>query len=67
MELQIYGGVLRMSIEGHVQALRAKHEDLEARIHEAENNLGVDDLEISELKKEKLRVKDELHKLGVED
>lgn len=55
-----------MSVEGHVEALKAKHEHLEAKIHEAENNLGIDDLEISELKKEKLKIKDELHRLGVE-
>ncbi len=56
-----------MSVEGHVEALRVKHEALEAKIHEAENNLGVDDLKIAELKKEKLRIKDELHQLGVND
>ncbi len=56
-----------MSVEGHVEALKAKHEHLEAKIHEAENNNAIDDLEIAEMKKEKLRIKDELHKLGVED
>ncbi len=52
-----------MSLEGHVEALKAKHEHLEAQIHEAENNLAIDDLKILEMKKEKLRIKDELVKL----
>ncbi len=56
-----------MSVEGHVESLKAKHEHLEAKIHEAENNLGVDDLEIAALKKEKLKIKDELQKLVVDD
>ncbi len=56
-----------MSVEGHVAALKAKHEHLEAKIHEAENNPGIDDLKIHEMKKEKLRIKDELHQLGADD
>lgn len=56
-----------MSVEGHIAALKSKHEVLESKIHEAENNLGIDDLEIAELKREKLRIKDELHQLGADD
>ncbi len=56
-----------MSVEGHIAALKQKHETLEAKIHEAENNHGIDDLEVAEMKKEKLRIKDELAKLSVAD
>ncbi len=56
-----------MSVEGHVETLKAKHEHLEAKIQEAENNLAIDDLEVAEMKKEKLRIKDQLHELGATD
>lgn len=48
-----------MSTEGHIKALKAKHRELHARIEvlEAEH---VDEKYITPLKKEKLRIKDEL-------
>lgn len=48
-----------MSTEGHIKSLKAKHNDLHTRIEvlEAEH---VDEKYITPLKKEKLRIKDEL-------
>ncbi len=53
-----------MSVEGHIAALKSKHEELDKQVREAEMSLGTDELALQELKKEKLRLKDELHKFG---
>ena len=52
-----------MSIEGRLESLKRKHIDLHARIEvfEAEN---VPDKYIIPLKKEKLKIKDEIVSLG---
>lgn len=48
-----------MSVEGHIKALKNKHRELHERIEvlEAEH---VDEKYITPLKKEKLRIKDEI-------
>lgn len=53
-----------MSVEGHIEALQAKHEDLEKQLRDAERHPATDDLTLARLKKEKLKIKDELLKLG---
>ena len=52
-----------MSVEGRIESLKRKHNDLHERIHvfEAEK---VPDHYITALKKEKLKIKDELIALG---
>lgn len=55
---------LRMSsVENHLNALRAKHNDLENQIAELEAHPSVDTLEVTRLKKEKLHLKEEIAKL----
>lgn len=49
-----------MSVEDHVSALRARHAELEARLDEEQGHAHPDDTVIAELKKQKLRIKDEL-------
>ena len=44
----------------HLTALEMKHETLDARIRAEHGRPSSDDLEIARLKKEKLRLKDEL-------
>ena len=44
----------------HMTALETKHEDLDTRIRAEHGRPASDDLEIVRLKKEKLRLKDEL-------
>lgn len=44
----------------HVAALQAKHEGLEQRIHEEMNRPSPDSTMIQSLKKQKLRIKEEL-------
>lgn len=49
-----------MSVVEHVDALKAKHAELETRIQEEEHRPQPDDLTLSELKRQKLRIKDQI-------
>ena len=53
-----------MSVECHVQELRRKHQSLSNAIEAASRSPGVDDLSISQMKKEKLRLKEEITRLS---
>ena len=52
-----------MAIESHLQELVRKHGDIERMLEEAMMHPSVDDLEISELKRRKLMLKDQIAKL----
>lgn len=52
-----------MAIESHLQELVRKHGDIERMIEEALMHPSIDDLEISELKRRKLMLKDQIAKL----
>jgi hypothetical protein len=52
-----------MTLAGHLAELSEKHRLLETRIQEELARPSADDLQISQLKKEKLRIKDEMAKL----
>jgi hypothetical protein len=54
---------LTVSLDSRIEALRAKHAELEKSIHEQEIHPKPDDDIIHALKKQKLRVKDELARL----
>jgi len=54
-----------MSQEAHLAELQRQHRALEAEITEARAHPSVDDLEIKELKRRKLLVKDEIARLQV--
>lgn len=53
-----------MSVTEHVEALRAKHAELEHLIDEEEHRPHPDDLMITELKRQKLRIKDQIATLS---
>jgi hypothetical protein len=53
-----------MTIMSHVQELRKKHEILAQRVEEAQRNPATDTLKIAELKKQKLRLKEEIERLS---
>jgi hypothetical protein len=55
-----------MSLQAHLSELNAKHQALETQIEEALLHPSVDDLRIAELKRKKLRVKDEISRLEAE-
>ncbi len=55
-----------MSVQAHLGELAAKHRALEAELEEAMSHPASTDAEIAELKRKKLRIKDEMTKLEVQ-
>lgn len=53
-----------MALSTHLQELRRKHRTLSDKVEQAQRSPGVDDLHIAALKKEKLRLKEEIHRLS---
>ena len=52
-----------MSLCSHLQELRKKHEHLSHEVEEAQRSLSFDDLELTALKKQKLKIKEEIERL----
>jgi len=55
-----------MSVLTHVHELKKKHEALSSKIEEALRSPSTDDLYISDLKKQKLRLKEQIQRLSSE-
>jgi len=53
-----------MSLTSHLQELRRKHEALAEQVEVAQRSPGFDDLAIAEMKKQKLRLKEEITRLS---
>lgn len=53
-----------MSFEAHLAELQKKHSELDRQIDEMLTHPSTDDLEISELKRRKLLLKDEIQRLS---
>lgn len=53
-----------MSLGSHLQELRKKHQHLSEAVEEAQRHPGADDLTIAEMKKQKLRLKEEISRLS---
>ena len=51
-----------MTISSHLSELKRKHDALSQRVEEAQRSPGSDDLTVVELKKQKLRLKEEITK-----
>ena len=56
-----------MTLAGHLAELSEKHRLLEMRIQEELARPSADDLQINRLKKERLKIKDEMTKLNSSD
>ena len=56
-----------MSLQVHLGKLLAKHKALEADLAEAINHPASSDAEIAELKRKKLKIKDEISRLQHQD
>ena len=52
-----------MAIETHLLELERKHQALEKEIEEAMHHPGIDTLALTELKRKKLSLKDEIERL----
>lgn len=52
-----------MSVSSHVDELRKKHQTLSDQVELALRSPGYDDLSIAEMKKQKLRLKEEISRL----
>jgi len=48
-----------MSLSSHLTELKKKHQLLESQVEEAQRSPGIDGLQIIELKKQKLKIKEE--------
>lgn len=55
-----------MSIESHLAELERRHAALEAELHDAQNHPAVDTLELANLKRRKLVLKDEISRVRAE-
>ena len=53
-----------MSLSSHLEELRKKHATLNAEVEETQRSPGHDTVHLSELKKQKLRIKEEIHRLS---
>lgn len=53
-----------MSVESHVQSLRQKHEHLSVLVEQEQRNPASDDLRLAELKRQKMRLKEEIERFG---
>lgn len=52
-----------MSTESHLAQLVRRHADLERQLDEARQHPSLDDIEVAELKRRKLQLKDEITRL----
>ncbi|WP_353471213.1 DUF465 domain-containing protein [Salipiger sp. H15] len=55
-----------MSLTSHLQELKKKHQNLAITVEEMQRSPGVDDLHVAALKKQKLRIKEEISRLSAE-
>ncbi|MDN3712332.1 YdcH family protein [Paracoccus cavernae] len=53
-----------MSVASHVEELRRKHQSLALAVEAAERSPSTDNLNISQMKKEKMRLKEEITRLS---
>ncbi len=53
-----------MSVASHVEELRKKHRVLSEAVEKAQNSPGSSDLEITAMKREKLRLKEQISRLS---
>ena len=53
-----------MTMSSHLNELRKKHQNLSDIVEQEQRNAGSDDLHIVDLKKQKLRLKEEISRLS---
>ncbi len=55
-----------MAIKAHMDTLNRRHQELETAISAEVKNPGFDDLRLVELKRQKLKIKDQLEELRIQ-
>ncbi|WP_317056817.1 MULTISPECIES: YdcH family protein [Roseovarius] len=53
-----------MSLNSHVDELKRKHQNLSEQVEAAQRAPGSNDFEIADMKKQKLRLKEEIERLS---
>ncbi|HBM60784.1 YdcH family protein [Salipiger marinus] len=53
-----------MSVTSHLQELKKKHQHLSTTVEQMQRSPGVDDLHVANLKKQKLRIKEQITRLS---
>jgi len=53
-----------MSLSSHLTELRKKHQTLSDKVEAEQRSPGSDDIQVSMLKKEKLKIKEEIFRLA---
>ena len=53
-----------MSVTSHLQELKKKHQHLSTTVEQMQRSPGVDDLHVANLKKQKLRIKEQIPRLS---
>ncbi len=56
-----------MAVHEHIEALRDKHLSLKQEINDENQRPHPDDIRLTELKRQKLRIKDEIAQLETQD
>jgi len=54
-----------MSLSSHIEELRKKHHALSEQVEQVQRAPGTSTLEIAELKKQKLKIKQEIERLSI--
>ncbi|MBT8475286.1 MAG: DUF465 domain-containing protein [Alphaproteobacteria bacterium] len=52
-----------MTLSSHLQELRKKHQSLSEMVEQAQRSPATDDFQITELKKQKLKLKEQIERL----
>ncbi|PQO21979.1 DUF465 domain-containing protein [Rhodobacteraceae bacterium WD3A24] len=53
-----------MSVSSHIEQLRRKHQTLSEKVEQAQRSPSVDNAVLADLKKQKLRLKEEIERLS---
>jgi len=54
-----------MSLNAHLESLKKKHLDMSDAIEKAQRSPSIDGLEVADMKKQKMRLKEEITRLSV--
>ncbi|MBO9099683.1 MULTISPECIES: YdcH family protein [Rhizobium] len=53
-----------MTVQAHLESLQKKHVALEEKLHSAMTSPSVDDREIADIKRMKLKIKDQIQRIA---